>query len=72
MKKWIVMFMFGGMFSTVGLVNTTSAEDAASVQPVGTAGSDADPCPSCCPPHLCGMNGPSFDGTTESVAHPAR
>lgn len=61
-KKWIVAWMVGGSMSALVLSGTMgSAQEA--VTPVD----DVDPCPACCPPEICGYNGPSFDGTTDIV-----
>ncbi len=58
MKKKIkiltAMFAFSGLFSVSGAAAMTGDADA-------TDGKK--PCNWCCPPDLCGLNGPDFDGT---------
>lgn len=63
MKKWIAVFVVGGTLSTLGLGGTDSTAELARANDSGT-----DPCPQCCPPEICGYNGPSFDGTLEPIA----
>jgi hypothetical protein len=68
MNKWIAMIVLGGALSTLGLVGSARApSNAAAPAPAA----DVEPCPTCCPPEICGYNGPSFDGTTlpATVAH---
>lgn len=69
MKKWMMMIGFGGTISTLVLVGSASAPTAAAGADAAVA-TDAgtDPCPTCCPLHICGWNGPSFDGTTPPMA----
>jgi hypothetical protein len=62
MKKWIALFVVGGAVSSLGLGGSASTAPA-----VGGTGTAVEPCPLCCPPEICGYNGPSFDGTTEPV-----
>jgi len=63
MKKMMTLFALVGalsipMLAGTGSVQTESVETASAVP-----GAEL-PCPWCCPPSICGMNGPSFDGTT--------
>lgn len=69
MKKWMTAFVFGGLLSTTGFASVEATPAAA---PTQAASDDALPCFGCCPPHICGLNGPSFDGTTRAPECTAR
>jgi len=60
MKRWIALFVVSG---TMPMLQPPGAPEVA-YAPAPAAVVVAEPCPSCCPPELCGYNGPSFDGTT--------
>ncbi|MEM9454299.1 MAG: hypothetical protein AAGF11_08980 [Myxococcota bacterium] len=57
MKKSIALFAFGGLLSTASLSVSADTTSNTAVSP--------KPCQWCCPPWECGINGPSFDGTSE-------
>jgi len=66
MKTWITLLAFGGLLATTGMVETT-------VQPATPQAADDElPCGLCCPVHICGLNGPSLDGTTADELRPSR
>jgi len=66
MKTLTTVLMFGGLLATTS-ATTTNTESTTSASASTTAATDGDPCPWCCPPWQCGINGPSFDGTTVSA-----
>ncbi len=63
MKRLMMTLAIAGVVSVPALAESGSAETT--VAETTTAAPEAElPCGWCCPPHICGMNGPSFDGTT--------
>jgi hypothetical protein len=67
MKKCMAMLVFAGVMVMIGLGGAPPARAVVPSPPAMATGSDADPCPSCCPPSICGLNGPSLDGTTQAA-----
>jgi hypothetical protein len=70
MKKWMVL-VFGGVMTMTEHGAATPVE-AVRTLPAAVMVLDTDPCPSCCPISICGVNGPSLDGTTQAAEHPTR
>lgn len=71
MKKWITMIVLGGALSTL-VLGGSAATPAAGTAAAAAMDGSTEPCPTCCPVHICGWNGPSFDGTTPTTAAPSR
>jgi hypothetical protein len=65
MNKWIAMMVLGGALATLGLAGAAPTPSASSAAPAAAAA--VEPCPQCCPPEICGYNGPSFDGTIQTT-----
>lgn len=63
-KMFTASFLFAGLFAMVG------SNDNSAVAPT-----DLDTSPSacwgCCPPEICGVNGPALDGTTDELPEQA-